>query len=109
MSVDLANETIITLAQVGDYLPAFRKQARVSISCALRWVLDGVRLPAGEAVRLEAVRLGGRWLTSVEALQRFAEAQTPRLDGQAAPAPPTPATRERASRRAAEQLERLGI
>lgn len=62
------------LSQVG--LPPGRRGRHVSLSCALRWTLNGVRLPSGEIVRLEAIRLGGRWLTSIEALQRFAERQT---------------------------------
>ncbi len=44
----------------------------------LRWILHSARNPAGEIVRLEAVRLGSRWMTSREALQRFAEQLTPK-------------------------------
>ena len=109
MSIELRNETIINLSQVGNYLPPGRRGKRVSLSCALRWILNGVRLASGEVVRLEAVRVGGRWITSVEALERFATAQTPRLDD--APARPirTAQARERGARRAAKQLERAGI
>jgi hypothetical protein len=44
-----------------------------------RWITEGVRLPDGSRVRLEAARLGGRWLTSEPALRRFLAAQTPEL------------------------------
>jgi hypothetical protein len=67
-----------------------------------------VRAPSGDLVRLEAVRLGGRWLTSREALQRFAEALTPRLRD-SSPSPRSTAKRRRARERAAEQLEQIGI
>jgi hypothetical protein len=51
-------------------------------------VVEGVRLPSGRVVRLEAVRVGQRWLTTAEAVQRFIEDQTPRLDGTESAATP---------------------
>jgi hypothetical protein len=71
--------------------------------------LDGAPGPDGRRVRLEAVRLGGRWLTSAEALARFAERLPPRLGVEEAPAPRTPARRQKASERAEKELERAGI
>jgi hypothetical protein len=70
--------------------------------------MDGARGPNGERVKLEALRLGGRWVSSREALQRFAEALTPHTDTPAS-ATRTPRQRRRASERAARELERLGI
>jgi hypothetical protein len=55
------------------------------------------------------VRLGGRWVTSREALQRFAERLTPRLDAEALTAPRSPGSRRRGSERAAAELEKLGV
>lgn len=109
MSIDLRSETTIGLSQVGNYLPTGRFGSRVSVSCALRWVLDGVRLRSGEVVRLEALRLGGRWITSVEALERFAARQTPVLDTERERPIRTPAARQRASARAARKLDESGI
>ncbi len=109
MSVDLTTETILSLPEAARSLPAGRRNRPVSMSCIFRWITSGVKLPSGDVVRLEAVRLGGRWLTSKEALQRFADAQTPRLDGEPEATPRTPTTRQRASARAAEELERCGI
>jgi len=42
-------------------------------------------------------------------LQRFAERLTPRVDDEPMPAPRSPAARQRASERAARELEKLGI
>src|SRR5262249_3804223 len=107
--IDLRNETTLSLTAAARMLPPGRRGRPVTLSCVLRWILDGVKLPSGEVVRLEASRLGGRWITSVEALERFAERQTPRLDEDHAPGPGSPTKRQRASERAAKELERVGI
>jgi hypothetical protein len=104
----IAQETLLSLAQVAKRLPPNRNDRPVSLSCVLRWILSGVRTPRGR-VRVEGIRLGGRWLTSVEALERFIAAQTPDLSQPPAPLPRSPAARRRASERAAAELERLGI
>jgi len=72
----LTNETLLSLPQAAKRLPSYRGDRPVSVSCIMRWILAGVPTAAGR-VHLEAVRLGGRWLTSVEAIDRFAAAQTP--------------------------------
>jgi hypothetical protein len=112
--INLENETTVSLSQVARRLPPGRRGRPVTISCILRWILDGVRLPSGEVVRLEAVRLGGRWLTTLEAVARFADRQTPKLTDAAAPVPSgaalrAPARRQRESERAADELTRIGI
>jgi hypothetical protein len=105
----LTAETLLSLAQAARRLPPGRRGRPVSLSCVLRWVLDGVPDPDGQRVHLEAVRLGGRWVTSAEALARFAAALTPRLNDDPAPAPRTPKQRQRESERAAKKLEEVGI
>ena len=45
-----------------------------------RWIMAGAKGPAGEVVRLEGTVLGCRRFTSKEALQRFTDRLTPRLD-----------------------------
>jgi hypothetical protein len=83
--------------------------ARVSFATAWRWILKGAPAPDGTRVRLEAIRCGAKWLTSQEALRRFSEALTPRLNTEPAPAPRTPTARQRASERAAKRLSQIGI
>jgi hypothetical protein len=46
---------------------------RVSIWSILRWIRRGVRKR-----RLEAVKVGGRWFTSVAAVKRFLASSTPK-------------------------------
>jgi hypothetical protein len=109
MSIDLRNESTLSLAAAARMLPPGRRGRPVSLSCILRWVLDGVRLSSGQVVRLEAVRLGGRWITSVEALGRFADRQTPCLEDSRLGPPRSPSKRERASNRATKELNKIGI
>jgi hypothetical protein len=105
--LNLASEKLLTLEQAAATVPPSRGGKRCHISTILRWILAGVRSPGGERVHLEASRLGGRWVTSVEALQRFSEALTPQQ--QPGRRVRTPRQRRRASERAAAELEKLGI
>jgi len=59
-------------------------------------------------VKLEAARVGGRWLTSKEALERFSVALTPVVAGTTVPVR-TPSRRQRENAAAASALERMGI
>src|SRR5687767_2913000 len=57
-------------------VPGHRGGSHVNGSTLFRHITKGVRAANGEVIRLEAVRIGHRWLTSVEALARFAERLT---------------------------------
>ena len=108
MAIEIRNETLLTLSQAARLLPPSRRGRPVTLSCVLRWVLDGVKAPNGDTVRLEAIRLGPKWVTSQEALQRFADRQTPHFD--TAPSKiRTPGQRTRASEKVAKELEAAGI
>jgi hypothetical protein len=75
--IDLVSEApLLPLAQVPALLPPGRGGKPLCFTTIFRWVKDGVCSPAGERVRLEAVRLGGRLVTSKPALQRFADRLT---------------------------------
>lgn len=109
--LDITSESTLSLNQATKLLPAGRLGRPVSLGCVLRWILDGTKTSSGERVRLEALRLGGRWVTSREALQRFAEALTPSFDTPTAipSTSRTPGRRQRASDHAAAELEKIGI
>ena len=109
MPIDISAETTISLTQACKFLPAGRRGRPIHLSCVLRWITNGSRAPDGRRIRLEAVRIGGRWITSREALTRFAEALTPRFDDAPAPAPRSAAKRHKANERAAKELEAAGI
>src|SRR5262245_50867931 len=101
--IDLANETLLGLAAAGQGIPAASGKP-VHPSTVFRWVTTGVRGPDGSRVRLDGARVGGRWMTSVEALDRFARALTPSFDVEPAAVHRTSGQRVRASDRAAREL-----
>jgi hypothetical protein len=97
------------LIQAARLIPSHRGGKPTTMSCILRWVLDGVLVPGGERVKLEAARLAGKWVTSKAAIRRFVEAQTPSRSSDPRPTQRTPAARRRASEQAAAELEKAGI
>ncbi|HMF11675.1 MAG TPA: DUF1580 domain-containing protein [Gemmataceae bacterium] len=68
--IDISKD-LITLDEAARLLPAGRRGRRVNFSTLFRWVATGLR-----GIRLEAVRIGGRFYTTQAALQRFAERLT---------------------------------
>lgn len=67
----MANEDVMTLKDVASrFSPEGTTSGTVS-----RHVLKGVRTKTG-VVRLDAWRIGGRWVTSREAVERFRDACT---------------------------------
>ena len=80
-------------------------------STVFRWVTRGTRTTTGQIVKLEAVRVGGRWLTSRGAVARFVAALTEAADSTSAPTPPVsrnPAAHRRANDRAVAKLKSMG-
>jgi hypothetical protein len=108
LSTDLTQETLLTFAQAARLFPPARLGRPVNISTIWRWCIKGVRVPGGGVIRLEHIRVGGRTLTSREAIGRFAARQTP-VSEQTAVQLRTPGQRQRASEKAARELERIGI
>jgi len=108
---DLSREEPIPLSDACRLVPPGRGGRRTHLSTLLRWILTGARAPDGTTLRLEAMRIGGRWMTSLAALQRFAEGLTPALDSNTAGTLRTRTSRQRqmASEKAARALEERGI
>jgi hypothetical protein len=106
---DLTRETLLWLVQAARRFPPTRLGRPVNSSTIWRWCRKGVKVPGVGVVKLESVRVAGRWATSEEAISRFVEAQTPQGDSEERPTPRTPTQRRKASDRAARELERIGI
>jgi hypothetical protein len=96
----------VFLTQAARLLPSGRNGRPVHVSTLLRWILRGVSTLAGP-VRLEALRAGGRWFTSAEALRRFSQRVTDgRRHGGPAESPNAAPT---AVDRADAELQELGF
>lgn len=98
--IDLAVEILLTLDQAGERL-------LVSTATIYRWITQGSR-----GVRLEAAKVGGRWRTSEEAIQRFSDRLTPKHESM--PSHPTPVSMSKQRQRRLERVdqrldEMLGI
>src|SRR5947208_15924617 len=102
----------LSLSAAGRLFPGHRGGRSVDPSTVFRWVTKGTRTPGGQLVKLEAVRVGGRWLTSHGAVARFVAALTAASDPASGtstpPANRTPAARKRASEKAAATLKAMG-
>jgi hypothetical protein len=112
LPVDIRTEQLLSLPQAARRFPPYRQDRPVNPSTVWRWISAGVKLPDGRRVKLGAVRLSGRWLTSVEAIERFIAAQTPDLDAgvpASTPPPRTSGQRRRVAEKAGEELERMGV
>jgi hypothetical protein len=103
MGIDLKTETIIdVIRQVPPLLGAGRNGKLQHKSFLIRAITKGTN-----GHRLEALRIGKRWVTSVEAVQRWAESQT--LDAALRPAETPAASRRKAAEQAGRELDRLGF
>lgn len=92
-----------TLRQAARRFPSSRRGRPVTLSCLLRWTLQGVRVPGG-VVKLEAARCAGRWITTPGACRRFVAAQTPDKC-HSPPTIQTAAQQQRIRRRSAARAE----
>jgi hypothetical protein len=109
--VRILDEHRIDLSEAGRILGTDRSPAH--LSTVLRAVTKGTKLPAGERVRLEAIRSAGRWVTSREAVERYVRRLTGLALGEAEPteSPVTPMSSRRQRELAAvdRELDRAGI
>jgi len=112
----LLQETLLSLSQAGRRFPRTRsgRSPHLTPSAVWRWVVDGVRAADGGRVKLDAVFVAGRWLTSIEAIERFVQAQQPQVSASdMAPSQTTEPTSPVEWRRNAEhdgaELDRLGL
>ena len=65
------SETMLSITEVSDQFPGREPGTRLNPNTVRRWIRHGARASDGSTVKLEAVRLGSRLITSREALGRF--------------------------------------
>ena len=96
--IDPEREEIVTLTAATKTTPC-----RPNVATLWRWRTKGIR-----GIRLETMMIGGRRVTSREALSRFFAATTAAADG-APIQSETPRQRERAIERAEKRAAELGV
>ncbi len=94
----------LNLATVAKQLPGNSESGHVNPSTAWRWAKTGCRLPDGRRVFLEVVKIGSRWLTSKQAVDRFIVALT---DANQTDPIPTPRSRRTTRTRGQAANDRL--
>ncbi len=96
----LRDETVITFAEAARSLPPLNGR-HVHTSTLWRWARRGCR-----GVKLEVRRLGGRFVTSIEALDRFGEALAA-IDLPQRAEPPSKSPTDRQREKSIEQAEKV--
>lgn len=108
----ILQETVVSLNEICKRAPSGRgvgPSHTAHRTTVLRWIIHGVKVK-GVLVKLEAERVGGRWVTSLEAYERFVEVCGHFAGRTAAPDQErerTPAEIRRASEAAEKELEKL--
>lgn len=101
MSSSLLNEDLMPLGRAARLLPSMRDGKCVSPSTFWRWYRNGCRAVDGRLVKLQTWMIGGRRVTSREAIERFIAA----LSDDTPLPQPAPASSETE----AEQLRAVGL
>ena len=101
--IDLSQETVLSFNEAAGRVPSYRPGRKTHVATLHRWAKEGVR-----GIKLDSARLGGRLVTSAEALQRFSDKLS---ENPSAPslAIQSPAIRHKAVDRAEREAERIGI
>src|SRR5262245_36694299 len=97
---------LLTLHEAAQLVPG-RGRRRVHAATLARWIAKGVIAPDGRRVRLRAVKLGPKYLTSRRWIEEFGAAQMPTFSD-ASDSPPTDRQRDLAAERAGNLLAELG-
>jgi hypothetical protein len=94
------------LSAAARLLPAHRGAGGASATTVWRWIRTGTRTSDGRVVKLEAARIGTRWLTSKAVLTRYMTALTPvTLDAVSPVLTPTATQRQRDREAATKRLD----
>lgn len=102
----IAETQFRSLVYFCDKLPGNGKTKRLNPATILRWINDGVRSTEGEVVKLRAVRVGGRWMSTDAWFDEFmGRLSTPTVPVEK---PRAPAKRKRAAKDAGKRLRAAG-
>jgi hypothetical protein len=74
--IDITAEQPITMREAARLYGSSRGGRPTHVSTIVRHIVRGTRLRTGEVVRLEGGRIGGKWITTRESIQRYVERLT---------------------------------
>ena len=94
--IDLATQSGLNPKEAAAYLPSYKSGKPPHPSKIIRLIVKGTKLPDGSLIRLEALRIGNQWITTVEAIQAYGErvAAAMMIGGDIAPAKPVSQNRQ---------------
>ena len=103
--IDTTAETVLTLAEAAKRLPRRRRGRKIHVSTIYRWTVSGCR-----GIVLDHIQIGGTRCTSLTALQSFFDRLTRASEiGGATSHSRSLVQRQRQSKAAEKELERLGV
>jgi hypothetical protein len=111
----ILSEDAKPLGKLSKALPALgRGNVRPSLQCLLRWVTKGVRRASdGQLVKLQAIRFGDKWVSSLQRIAYFCAQLTPVTTDADEEEPPrrrrTKLERERHLAKVEAKLDAMGI
>jgi hypothetical protein len=109
MAIDLSSEIAISIAEATELWGRSRGGKPTHPSRVIKAIKNGTRVPGGGRVYLEGLRLGGQWVTSREAIQRYALLLTAAVTGRPAALAPVSPARAGALARVDRALDAAGI
>lgn len=106
---EIASGLGIGLAAAARLLPVDGSGRATHPASLTRWIAHGTRGASGQLVRLEAVRIGRKLVTTPAAIRRFLVRLAAEDDRPLLPAPPTGRRAEEMRREEEAQLRALGL
>lgn len=106
------SQQLVPFKTVAEWVPPARNGKKTYVSTIQRWAVNGQRRFDGKIIRLWAMRLGNRWVTTREAFDTFMRRLTPLLDEVESPgrkAKKPNIDRAERDRQDKEELAKLGI
>jgi hypothetical protein len=74
--IDIDQEQAITLREAARLYGSSRGGRPTHASTIVRHIVKGTKIPGGEVVRLEGGKIGKKWITTRQAVQRYVDTLT---------------------------------
>jgi len=110
MPIDLKTQRALNPTEAARSCPSFKSGKPCHPSKIVRLITKGSRLPDGTILRLDALRLGNQWVTSLEAIEEYGRRlAAARIGRDSQPVPRPSAARRKELERVARELDSAGL